>query len=229
MVRFFGRVRRMDDSRLTKIVFKWDKALNESGEVSTWGTELSSVLTECNMEHTLDQCQSLPTKSLIKNIENTMYIQQTEQLRSNCMEKPKLRTFIQIKEFGTLPSFIVKPLSFMQRKLTAKLRVGSLPLRIETGRYCKPYLAEDRRTCQVCESEDIENEYHFLFKCKAYQKTRTEWLAKLNIPEDFMNLSAFEKMGLVLNNPDNTKPTSSFISDIFNLRNLILSNTRPSL
>ena len=58
----------MSDSRLTKIVFKWDKSLNDSGEVSTWCTELKTILRECNMEHVFDQCQSLPAKSLIKDI-----------------------------------------------------------------------------------------------------------------------------------------------------------------
>ena len=142
------------------------------------------------------------------------------------MGKPKLRTFIKIKEFGILPTYIVKPISYMQRKLTAKFRIGNLPLRLETGRYCKPFIPEDRRTCQLCEGDNIENEYHFLFECIAYQRFRAQWLDRLKLPGNFKDLTAFEKMGLVLNNPDNVRPTSSFITDIFNLRNEILSNRR---
>ena len=86
MVRFFSRVRKMNDSRLTKIVFKWDKSLNDSGEVSTWCAELKTILRECNMEHVFDQCQSLPTKSLIKTLKTKCSFSKLNSFESTAWE-----------------------------------------------------------------------------------------------------------------------------------------------
>ena len=229
MVRFFNRVLKMDDNRLTKIVLKWDKDLNDSGEISTWGTELKTVFIECNMEHLYEQFNPFPSKATIKLLESSMKNHQIEKLRSDCLEKPKLRTFVQIKDFHNTPSYILKPLSFLQRKLMAKLRVGSLPLRLETGRFCKPYLPENLRTCQVCVDKNvigrsIENELHFLFDCSAYERLRAEWLSKLKLPNNFESIPTPEKMSLVLNQPENVKPTSRYIADAYSMRSRLLCN-----
>ena len=54
----------------------------------------------------------------------------------------------------------------MQHRLSlAKLRSGNRDLRIETGRHCVPKIQEHQRLCQYCSSNEIENEFHFLFTC----------------------------------------------------------------
>ena len=67
-------------------------------------------------------------------------------------EKPKLRTFNLFKMFQEQPAYITKPLSFHLRRIVAKTRLGCLPLRLETGRYSVPRLAEHQRTCLVCKN-----------------------------------------------------------------------------
>ena len=63
-------------------------------------------------------------------------------------------------------------MSFIQRKFLAKCRLGCLPIRLETGRFCRPILAENERVCQVClengvtdyqYKNEIESEIHLLF------------------------------------------------------------------
>ncbi len=48
------------------------------------------------------------------------------------------------------------------------LRSGILPLHIETGRFSNTKL--DDRICNICNSGDIENEYHFVFHCTYYDE-----------------------------------------------------------
>ena len=51
----------------------------------------------------------------------------------------------------------------------AKLRTSSHSLRIETGRYNLPgVLPPDEWTCWFCDDDSVEDELHFLFKCKLY-------------------------------------------------------------
>ena len=52
-------------------------------------------------------------------------------------------------------------------------------LEIETGRYKKKVI--DQRLCKICnENGCVEDEFHFLMTCKAYQTERNEFFTKLN-------------------------------------------------
>ena len=54
------------------------------------------------------------------------------------------------------------------KTIICKLRLGNHKLRIETGRHTVPKTPEHLRTCQLCNTFDVENETCFLIKCSAY-------------------------------------------------------------
>jgi hypothetical protein len=169
-------------------------------------------------------------KQTIEKLNTNMILKQQNELLVKCSEKPKLRTFIKFKDFYSTPAYLTKPLSFLQRKFIAKIRLGCLEIRLETGRWARPRLEEAARICQVCENQDqkIENEIHFVFECDKYQTERNIWLEKLAIPENFLVLPQAEKLHLVLNHPSNVKPTAQYIIDIFDIRSKIINN-QPSI
>ena len=86
--------------------------------------------------------------------------------------------------------------------MLARIRLGCLPLRIETGRYSVPRIPEDQRKCLVCQPTgqlvnvgvdgdrgSVETETHFLFSCVAYEAERGIWYDNMNLPNDFINLT----------------------------------------
>ena len=94
--------------------------------------------------------------------------------------RTKLRTYIQVKhEFG-LENYIMVEKNFKRRQHMAKLRISAHPLRIESGRYCRPPLPPEQRVCQYCDSDAVENEEHFLLDCSLYTDERGELLQTLN-------------------------------------------------
>ena len=158
-------------------------------------------------------------------------IEQAEYLRSECEEMPKLRTFMTFKQFDAIPAYVNKPLSFLQRKYIAKIRLGSLELRIESGRFSRPRLEVHERLCLACKTNnlaagcepDIETEYHFIFVCSSFNDLRTSWLSKLVKPDNFESLNDGEKLSLVFNEPENVKSTAQFIIDAYNTRSKIVN------
>ena len=54
----------------------------------------------------------------------------------------------------------------LKRSHIAKLRLGILPIHIETGRYNG--LDRNMRACLVCNNGDIEDEYHVMFHCSIH-------------------------------------------------------------
>ena len=62
------------------------------------------------------------------------------------------------------------------RYFLTKLRLSSHPLRIETGRYGRNRVDRHLRYCTLCDKNDIEDEYHFLFVCPAYNEIRKRFM-----------------------------------------------------
>ena len=54
--------------------------------------------------------------------------------------------------------------------MCAQLRTGILPLAIEVGRFSA--VPEENRLCNVCDLNDVENEFHFRFYCSLYDDLR---------------------------------------------------------
>ena len=164
----------------------------------------------------------------MQTIKEKFFQDQVEYLRLECEQQPKLRTFIKFKQFELLPA----SLTFFQRKHIAKIRLGSLALRIESGRYSRPRLEIHERICPVCIKNkiqqglapEIENEVHFLFFCDQYDNLRVKWFSTLNKPENFYMLDDATKLNIVLNQQENCKPSAQFIVDAYGLRSNLLIN-----
>ena len=54
-----------------------------------------------------------------------------------------------------------------QRNITAKIRLSSHDLKIETGRHNK--IERKNRICDLCSLNDIEDEFHFTLICPIYK------------------------------------------------------------
>ena len=229
MVRQYHRMISMDDKRLTKQIFLWDKTLNDAGLVSTWSNEVKSLFNDCNLSQIFSSNSSFHLKQTVKSMKESFFAIQKQFLAAKCAQKPKLRTFVLFKDFTAEPAYITKPLTFFQRRMVAKTRLGCLPLRLETGRYSIPRLPEIERKCLVCKPnqadhaiEPVECEIHFLFYCDPYKAERDLWFSKMNLPNDFLNLSIDKRLKLVLNDPSNVKFTAQFILNAYNTRSKIL-------
>merc|ERR1712074_53527 len=159
-------------NRLLYKIFSWDQDFNQQENVPTWSSEVKSIFYEYNMGHIFDQQQIFSQKETIQNLKSLMFEKQRELVKVECENKSKLRTFMQFKDFKTLPApHVGKPLSFVERRTISKLRLGILPLRVETARYTRPIIPENQRVCH-CNSGEVESEYYVLLRCAMYNKQR---------------------------------------------------------
>ena len=243
IVRYYHHLMCMDSDKLTKQVYLWDKHLNNNNIVKTWTSEVRQIFEDCNSLDTFLSNRPFELKSKISQINSEFKIKQVEYLRQECREKPKLRTFNLFKMFQEQPAYITKPLSFHLRRIVAKTRLGCLPLRLETGRYSVPRLAEHQRTCLVCKNpgqdllvtvdteddtteavdEPIESEVHFMFQCSGYTAERESWYAGMTFPDNFHTSPINNKLDMVFNHPNNIKQTAQYLNIAFNKRSKILN------
>ena len=68
---------------------------------------------------------------------------------------------------------------------------------IETGRYATPKIPPGNRLCQVCDLKEVEDEFHFVMRCKLLEQPRQKLFSDLSDIFDTDNFSSdvlFQKM-----------------------------------
>ena len=220
MIQQFSRILNTSSNRLLFKVYKWDYYLNNTGACKTWSTEIKNILVEHNLGQIFDSQCIFPVKSTVQLLKDSMKTKQKLLVKTNCEAKPKLRTFLTFKNFDFVPPHVGKPLTFLERKIISKLRLGILPIRMETARYIRPIIPEDERSC-YCNNGETESETHFLFSCPMYSELRIKWIEKLNTDINFDMLSVVDKFDVALNQPENVRHTAQFVIRAMDLRSLL--------
>ena len=119
-------------------------------------------------------------------------------------------------------------LPFIVRKRLSQLRLGALPLRVETDRYQRVKIDASERFCKQpkCTNNDVsaavktfevENEFHFLLKCKQYDQLRIVLFSRLSCPE-FDQLNDQNKFCYMLTRTSVARIVGQFLIDAFDNR-----------
>ena len=91
MIRLFNRISAMDDTRLPKIVYKWDVSLG----LQTWASEINQIANTTGLTlHFGYQCD-------VTKAYNTFLRENRNDWKTEANLKPKLRTFNKINYFDT--------------------------------------------------------------------------------------------------------------------------------
>jgi hypothetical protein len=64
----------MDDSRLNKQIFLWDKEINEISLVSTWSKEVKIIFSGCNFDDLFTSNSSFDIKNVVSDMKNQFKI-----------------------------------------------------------------------------------------------------------------------------------------------------------
>ncbi len=101
------------------------------------------------------------------------------------------------------------------------LRCGTASLRIETSRYER--LPVEQRVCEVCDSDNVEDEMHFLISCNAFTQERTKWFSHVSqFIGNFNGLSLEDKFIVLMSDPSICTFTAKACHDMFIKRRAIL-------
>ena len=135
---------------------------------------------------------------------------------------PKLRTYIQYKGVLGTENFVKQIISKRRRSIFAQFRCGILPLKVETGRYNN--IPIEHRLCELCESNSIENEMHFLLHCDHYSGQRAVLFEDaLKCYPQFMYLTDVEQLTLLMQSQNVLNSTARYLSSAMESRSSSLS------
>ena len=186
MVDYWNRLRTLPESSLAK------KALKENVNIRTnWIMTIEKLLKTFNL---IEIREHMKFKVISRNKTNSYYnlLLDSELKRST---SSRLNFYQRLKCDLTRPIYIDLP-SFNQRKAIAKLRCSNHQLEVERGRHKN--IPRVERICKACADNNIEDEDHFLLKCRLYDHLRMQYQMPLDDSVSIMNTVNQEKLGKFL-------------------------------
>ena len=124
ILRLWNRLIAMHADRITKEIFRW--ALDAK---NVWATEIIQIFNSFDLDANFDSllpCDIDIVKLKIKDLAREAWEQEI-------VTKHKLRTYRTFKATFATENYVIKNISRRKRSLLCQLRIGILPLRIETG------------------------------------------------------------------------------------------------
>ena len=150
VLRFWNRLVNMDENRLTKAIFDWDRNIC----CKNWSSDVKTLMNSIDFQDNFNEILPVSLNSAWSLLHEKFTINWKEKLQNT----PKLRTYKIFKEIYCTEFYVTSCLNRRQKSTMAKLRCGILPLETETGRWRSAPVEE--RLCKLC-NDDIENEIHF--------------------------------------------------------------------
>ncbi len=111
----------------------------------------------------------------------------------------------------------------LQRNLRSplcKLRVSAHQLMIEKGRYAIPKIPVENRICNICDLNEVEDEFHFIMKCSAYSDIRSLLLSQIDeayMTDGFSDMDYFLQI-MKVSDLDAIKYVALFVKSAFEIR-----------
>ena len=99
--------------------------------------------------------------------------------------------------------------------------MSSHKLRIETGRYGQQRINRSERYCTICNTNDIEDEFHFVLICPAYNNLRKDLIKRYYVRKP--SVSKFIEM-MTSHNKNILSNLGNYISKAFIIRNTFINN-----
>ena len=162
-----------------------ETALKSAGQMFVWNSQktLSCLDRRCLSKYENYICQTLRDVSLQVN---------AEKINS----ESKLNFFKNSKPTNKLSNYLNNLSGRDRRSSFSKLRLGTLELELEKGRRHNILRAD--RHCKICNSNEVENETHFIFSCPALSKYRQPFIKEISdLSYNFKFMSLEDKISFL--------------------------------
>ena len=142
-----------------------------------------------------------------------------EKLKVDIQTMSRLSVYREIKESSEMEPYVRIVKDRKQRGLLAKARMGTLPIREETGRY-RGTPRQDR-VCLHCDRQQVEDVAHVMLHCEKYADLRTVFYEKVfNDVTVIINMRDEQLLQLTLATTDSKImfATANFLQSLLHMR-----------
>ncbi len=141
----------------------------------------------------LKLCFTNRTKIDLSTVRTRLQNKFAREWMNSIQNMSKLDVYRDIKKQFGVEKYLELNMSKYEKSLLSQLRYGVLPLRVETGRFVNE--SREKRICNLCDMNCVEDQYHFMFQCSLYDQYREELFIKArNCINEWDNLSNCDKL-----------------------------------
>ncbi len=198
--RLWIRLKTKPDGGMCKEIHNW--SLRRPGR--TWEKNVKTLAEKYDVWGKLENFSGEHPKLMIKHVEQCVkekdhmdWYYELWKDKNNVLNGNKLRTYRLHKERLEPEPYLLQNIPRYRYRVLSKLRCGTLPLAIETGRYQMPSIPLNERICKFCDHNVIESEIHFLIQCPFYDDLRYNVFNIMHNKTDF-NVPAQSKYILLM-------------------------------
>ena len=159
VLRYFYKLNLVEESRILSKIHQWSKRKRRS-----WSCNVLKLLNDLSAVNLYESGISKElfmreVKQKIRLLDEQLWFTKLWTDGSN-LNGNKLRVYRQYKKDLIPEHYVLRTLPRHLRSYLCKLRCGTLPLTVETGRYMKPPVPLQERTCPFC-NDSVDDEVHF--------------------------------------------------------------------
>ena len=143
---------------------------------SLWLSNIKNLLDRTGFSEIWKYPNSVRIESLIPLFKHRLIDNFIVELRIGIESSNSMTLYREINDNFEIQSYLSKVHNRKQRQALSKLRLSSHGLRIETGRHIR--MGRENRKCTLCDSNDIEDEFHFILKCPVYNDVRAAYIKR---------------------------------------------------
>ena len=187
-----------------------------------WCKTIAELLSKHGMQYRITETTNALGNAFLGKAKDIFYQDAFTQISK---PESKLRTYSLIKTDIGREDYLNTIRNTKYRQNLTKLRLSNHRLMIEKGRHLKPKKREEERICPVC-NEGIEDEVHFIIKCKQYDSLRRPLLYECSqLRPNFCYYTDKEKFIFMMTTPSIVGNVSKFIYQALTDRDAFIDAT----
>ena len=175
MIKYWIHIVNSEDTNLIKIIFNMQRHdVNTNQSKTNWAYRIKTTLCDLGM-HDLWVHQNRNTIR-IEPIKQRIIDQFKQLWHTQINNSQRLKSYCRFKNTFELETYLDKIQIKKYRISLTKFRLSSHDLEVEKGRFLN--IDRENRKCKLCNTNKIENEYHFLLVCPLYNDIRKKYFKR---------------------------------------------------
>lgn len=161
---------------LNTIIQRQRNEVEQSNINNNWSSKIRQQLNSLGFTEVWLFPESVCSKTFIPILRSRLRDQYIGIWRQSINATTSLYMYKELKPTFEISAYILSMKNRSLIKLLARIRLSSHNLNIESGRHRN--INRQNRLCILCNTNDIEDEYHFILICSAYRELRASHIPR---------------------------------------------------
>ena len=155
------------------------RQIAENVNQATWLSKVKHLLTRNGFGDVLQFPESVSAKLCLPVLKTRLIDNYLQELREGLRTSTSVTLYRELNANFEISPYLKILCNWKHCTAIAKLRLSSHSLNIESGRHHG--VPRGERKCLYCNLNDIEDEFHFIFKCPLYNELRILYIPHTTI------------------------------------------------